>query len=421
MDVWADNRFKMAHFRLSAFKRDWHGGQVMVDARLKTWLEELEQFAVEVIYEKRRGKRAWLFGSFLYLLSRDFSVLVQTRLFLYRKRIFFRDRTLGCLVISVGNLTVGGTGKTPVVEKIARALQERGRRVAILSRGYKSEPKPFLERMWQRITFQKEADEPRVVSNGKELLLNSITAGDEPYMLASNLKDVVVLVDKDRVKSGRYAIEKLGIDTLLLDDGFQYLALKSKLNLVLIDRTNPFGNNYLLPRGTLREPHRNLKRAHYIFITKSDGSSNEEIKARIRQYNTEAEIIECGHKPLYFQNVYDQDDRRPMDFIKGKKIASISGIAMPDGFEQSLVKLGGELIYTRQYADHHRFDQQEILNMINRSRRRFAEVIITTEKDAVRFPKLDRVDVPIYFLRVEIEILKGAKDFDDCVSRICLR
>ena len=391
----------------------------MGDTRLKEWMEGLEQFAVEVIYEKRRGKRAALLRVFLYLLSKIFTLLVQVRLYLYQKRIF-RDRALGCLVISVGNLTVGGTGKTPVVEKLARALRERGRRVAILSRGYKSEPRPFLERLWQRITFQQAADEPRVVSDGQDLLLDSATAGDEPYMLASNLKDVVVLVDKDRVKSGRYAIEKLGIDTLLLDDGFQYLALKSKLNLVLIDRTNPFGNNHLLPRGSLREPRGNLKRADYILITKSEGASNDELKRLIRQHNNHAEIIECGHRPLYFQNVYDPDDRQPLKFIQGKKIASICGIAMPDGFEQGLVKQGAELVYSRQYADHHRFSQQEILNMINRSHRRFAQAVITTEKDAVRFPKLDRLDVPVYFLRVEIEIIKGAKDFNDCVSRICL-
>jgi tetraacyldisaccharide 4'-kinase len=392
----------------------------MADGGFKSWLERLEQFAVEVIYEKRRGKRASIFRFFLLLLSKLFECLVQTRLYLYQNRIL-RDRTLGCLVISVGNLTVGGTGKTPVVEKIARALQERGRRVAILSRGYKSEPKPLWERFWQRVTFQKEADEPRVVSNGQELLLDSASAGDEPYMLASNLKDVVVLVDKDRVKSGRYAIEKLGIDTLLLDDGFQYLALKSKLNLVLVDCTNPFGNNHLLPRGTLREPHRNLKRADYIFITKLEKAGNDELKQLIRKYNSRAEIIECGHRPLYFQNVYDADDRKPLGFIKGKKISSVCGIAMPDGFEQGLVRLGAELIYSKQYADHHRYSQQEILNMINRSRKRYAEVIVTTEKDAVRFPKMDRVDVPLYFLRVEIEILSGANDFDDCVSRICFR
>lgn len=392
----------------------------MAEGGFKEWMENLEQFAVEVIYEKRRGKRASLFRSFLLLLSKIFTGIVQVRLFLYRHRIL-RDHTLGCLVISVGNLTVGGTGKTPVVEKLARALRERGRKVAILSRGYKSAPKPLLLRLWQRLTFHKKADEPRIVSDGQDLLLDSHSAGDEPYMLASNLKDVVVLVDKDRVKSGRYAIDKLGIDTLLLDDGFQYLSLQSRLKLVLIDCTNPFGNHHLLPRGTLREPCRNLKRADYIFITKSDPGGCAALREEIRRYNSKAEIIECGHKPLYFQNIYDREDRRPLDFVKGKKCASICGIALPDGFEQGLVGLGVSLVYSKQYADHHRYNQQEILNMITRSRRRYAELILTTEKDAVRFPKLDRVDVPIYFLRVEIEILAGAKDFDDCVSRICFR
>src|SRR5208283_3863234 len=139
--------------------------------------------------------------------------------------------TLGVQVIAVGNLTFGGTGKTPVVEKFARELQDQGRTVAILSRGYRS----------------------------KSLLLDSETAGDEPYMLASNLKNVVVLVDKDRVKAGRYAIEKFGCDTLLLDDGFQYWKLRGRrLDIVLIDRQQPFGNEHMFPRGMLREPPSHL-------------------------------------------------------------------------------------------------------------------------------------------------------------------
>ncbi len=195
--------------------------------------------------------------------------IVQLRLFLYRKRIL-RERTLGCLVISIGNLTVGGTGKTPIVEKFARALQAGGRRVAILSRGYKSVPRTDQTKLVSSVSGV-ERDPPRVVSDGQSLLLDSLTAGDEPYMLANNLKDVIVLVDKDRVKSGRFAIDKWKADTLLLDDGLQYLHLKHRLDIVLIDRQAPFGNEFLLPRGTLREPPRNLRRASYIFITKKHG------------------------------------------------------------------------------------------------------------------------------------------------------
>src|SRR5213078_3334498 len=256
-------------------------------------LENLEQFGIDVVLERRHGFRAGILRGILYALSFIYERLVQLRLYLYRKRVF-RERALGCLVISIGNLTVGGTGKTPIVEKFARALQSGGRRVAILSRGYKSVPQPSKRSWWQKFRSQAE-DPPRVVSDGQSLLLDSLTAGDEPYMLAHNLKDVIVLVDKDRVKSGLLAIDKWKVDTLLLDDGLQYLHLKHRLDIVLVDRQAPFGNEFLLPRGTLREPPRNLRRASYIFITKSTGQPNDTLIARIRRYNRTAEIIECAH------------------------------------------------------------------------------------------------------------------------------
>jgi tetraacyldisaccharide 4'-kinase len=320
----------------------------------------------------------------------------------------------------VGNLSVGGTGKTPVVEKFARELQSQGRTVAILSRGYRSTPPPLRHRLLNKILLREDTTPPRVVSDGKSLLLDSDMAGDEPYMLASNLKDVVVLVDKDRVKSGRYAIEKFGCDTLLLDDGFQYWKLRGRRqDIVLIDRQQPFGNERLFPRGTLREPPSHLARANTIFITKSDGNTGE-LRRRIAQFNPDAGIIECVHHPLYLEDVFTAQ-RLDLAFLRGRKVASLSGIAQPESFEQSLVKLGGELVYAKRFADHHRFTQQEILNAINRGKKRQAETIITTQKDAVRFPKLDRRDLPIYFMRVEIKIVSGANDFQDCVRRICFR
>jgi len=188
---------------------------------------------------------------------------------------------------------------------------------------------------------------------------------------------------------------------------------------VLIDCQQPFGNHYLLPRGTLREPPRNLKRANYIFITKSDGETAQ-LRARIQKHNATAKIIECVHHPLYYEDVFT-GERQGLDFIKGKKIATLSGIAQPESFEQSLVKMGADLVYAKRFADHHRFTQQEILNTINRAKKRQADIILTTQKDAVRFPKLDRRDLPIYFMRVEIKILTGAKDFQDCVYQICFR
>jgi len=378
--------------------------------------ENLEQFAIDVILERRSGIRATILRGLLYILSFVYEGLVQFRLFLYRHRIF-RERALGCLVISIGNLTVGGTGKTPIVEKFARALRAGGRRVAILSRGYKSVPPPTHRKWWQRLG-RKVPTPPRVVSDGKTLLLDSLTAGDEPYMLAHNLKDVVVVVDKDRVKSGLFAIKELKADTLLLDDGLQYLHLKHRLDIVLIDRQAPFGNEYLLPRGTLREPPRNLRRASYIFITKSTGEPNDALIERIRRYNRTAEIIECSHRPLHLQNI-QTGEQLPLERLRDTFIGSLCGIAAPESFEDGLRKLGARLELSKRYTDHHRYTESELQSFINRCIRRDLEMIVTTEKDAVRIPLLTKVDVPIYFLRVEIEILSGHESWEHCVARIC--
>ena len=384
---------------------------------MRRWLDDLEQYAIEVILDKRHGFRASVLRIVLRLLSFIYLAVVQLRLYLYRKRIL-KERQLGCLVISIGNLTVGGTGKTPVVEKFARALQSGGRRVAILSRGYKSIDRRKKKTWWERALGQGPETTPRVVSDGKRVLLDSGTSGDEPYMLASNLRGVAVVVDKDRVKGGLHALKELGVDTLLLDDGLQYLHLKHRLDIVLVDRQAPFGNEHLLPRGTLREPPRNLRRASYIFITKCNGESNGELIQRIRQHNRTAEIIECTHKPLYLKHVY-REERLPLDYLKGLYIGSLCGIAAPESFEEGLRKLGAKIELSRHFADHHRYVVKELTSFLQRCVRRDVSAVITTEKDAVRLPVLDKLEMPIYFLRVEIEILNGQETWEQCVQRIC--
>jgi tetraacyldisaccharide 4'-kinase len=387
--------------------------------KFQAWIENLYIFGQEVISGERHDFKAKLTRGILFGGSKLVQIYVKIHRWLINIRIL-RDKTLGVQVIAVGNLTWGGTGKTPVVEKFARELRDAGRKVAILSRGYRSKPPPIHVWLLNKILLREDQNPPRIVSDGRSLLLDSETAGDEPYMLASNLKDVVVLVDKDRVKSGRYAIEKFGCDTLLLDDAFQYWKLRGRRHdVVLIDRQQPFGNGHLIPRGELREPPSHLARAHTIFITKSDGDTAE-LRERISKLNSSAAVIECVHHPLYLEDVFTAE-RKTLDFLRGKKVASLSGIAQPESFEQSLVKLGAELVYSKRFADHHRFSQQEILNAINRGKKRQAEVIITTQKDAVRFPKIDRRDLPIFFMRVEIKIVSGANDFQDCVRKICFR
>ena len=376
----------------------------------------LEAFTVDVIYDRRHDVKAQLWGFFLGILSLLFRSIVWLRGWLYQIGLL-RAAHLGCLVIVVGNLTVGGTGKTPVVEKLARSLRDRGRKVAILSRGYKSKREPFFKKWWRLLTHT-EAEKPRVVSNGKSVLLDAFVAGDEPYMLARNLPGVVVLTDKDRVKAGLFAIREYGCDTLILDDGFQYYKLKDHLQVLLIDKSNPFGNGQMLPRGLLREPIKNMKRASYVFLTKSDGIKDEALETQIGQYRPGLDLIECHHAPQYLQRV-GSDEQRPLTDLAGRKVSVMSAIAVPESFETFVEELGATIVHKHRYLDHHRFDPWELAEITEESANEGIEWIVTTEKDAVRLPKDWDPKVPVYFLRVEIKILSGVDDFEAVVSRIC--
>ncbi len=381
------------------------------------WVDDFTQFTVDVIYDRRHGRAAEWMASCLYGLSFLFSGAVQLRYYLYEHRIL-RNKPLGCLVVVVGNLTVGGTGKTPVVEKFARILNERGRKVAILSRGYKSKKEPLPKKLWRKLTHGEESP-PKIVSDGQQVLLNSEVAGDEPYMLARNLPGVVVLCDKNRVKAGSFAIRKFGCDTLILDDGLQYLPLKGKLNLLLVDKSNPFGNQHLLPRGILREPVKHLNRASYIFLTKSDGVRDEALLELIRENNPKAEIIECAHKPQYLKAV-DSGEELSLDALQGAHIAAFSGIASPESFEKMLREFGAEIRYNQRFLDHHRFTRGEIESLYERVSHLDLDMIVTTEKDAVRLFEDIKAPIPIYYLRLEIDILSGKEDFEQAAARICL-
>ena len=379
------------------------------------YVERLEHALVKVIQQKGADQNQPLpmrvLLGFLWGVSQIFRVVVKVRYFLYDIGVL-RRFPLGCQVISIGNVTAGGTGKTPVTEIFARELTKAGRKVAILSRGYRRKEAPWWER-----AFKQVIEKPVVVSDGRQILVDSAVGGDEPYMLASNLPGVCVLVDRNRVKSGRYAISHYGCDTLILDDGFQYQRLKHSLEVVLVDRTNPVGNGHMLPRGVLREPAKHLARADVIFLTKC-GEDNSEVVREVREYNAKAEIIECRHAPRVLKDVWSRDEL-PLSWLKGKTLATLSGIAVPQGFEDSLRRLGAKVIWCERYADHHRYDASEIIYALNRSANLKCDALITTEKDAVRFPRLESTAVPCYYLRVDIEILKGAGNFTEAVNRIC--
>ena len=380
-------------------------------------IERLEKYLVKVILEKGadRNQNGWMRAllAFLKFLSFIFAAVVSVRYFFYKTGLL-RRYPLGIQVISIGNVTAGGTGKTPVTEIFARTLAREGRKVAILSRGYRRKEAPW----WQRM-FTQAIEPPLVVSDGKRVLLDSSVGGDEPYMLASNLPGVAVIVDRDRVKAGRYAIKRLGCDTIILDDGFQYQRLKHSIEVVLVDSTNPFGNGNMLPRGILREPAGHLKRADIIFLTKCNSDTSEVIR-EIRKYNKSAEIVECRHAPRLLRDVWTREEI-PLEWLRGKTVCTLSGIASPKGFENSLRRMGAKVVWCERYADHHRYDPSEILYALNRTSDMGADALVTTEKDAVRFPRFETSPVKCLYLRIAIDITKGREDFTQLVERICFK
>ncbi len=380
----------------------------------------VQDYVLGVINGKKEGKLVPVVRFFLIGLSNVFSLLVQFRLYLYRSHLL-RTKSLGCMIVSIGNITVGGTGKTPAVEIFARALQKEGRKVAVISRGYRASSRFRLKRFMKKIfLFTGRNKQVKVVSDGTKIYLNSSLAGDEPYMLAKNLPGVVVAVDKDRVLAGEYVIQKYGIDTIILDDGFQYLPLNPRFDVLLVDTTNPFGNKKLLPAGILREPIENLRRANLIMLTKSQpGKDLTDLKSLIRQYNYNADFIECQHVPIEFVNLIDETPRE-LQFIKGKKIAMVSGIADPEGFEKTLQELGANIVLSERFQDHHRFSVREIRNILKEGTRKNVTALITTQKDAVRFPALSSTrGIPIYYLKVNMNIINGMQDFQNCISQLC--
>lgn len=294
------------------------------------------------------------------------------------------QRKLACPVISVGNITVGGTGKTPAVIYLADLLKSLNKKVCVISRGYKG--------LGRR-------GEGQVVGDGKKIFLGSKLAGDEPYLMAKSLTDVPVLVAKNRYKAGLFAVEKFGIDTVILDDGFQHLNLSRNIDIVCINALNPFGNFMLLPAGYLREPVRNIIRASAFIITRCDkitGDKLSKLQGVVKKYNNSSPIFHAH----FVKKIFNRNGRETQaDMLKGQNVIAISGIAVPEDFEATLKELGINLLIHRKYPDHYFFKDTDIKKFYNDAAE-FQAVIITTAKDAARLPE----DFPCYVLDVKLEV-----------------
>jgi len=329
-----------------------------------------------------------LFRSFLFPFSIANFLIQHTRAALYRTGVF-SIRKLEARVISVGNLSMGGSGKTPAAALIARILQQKGMKPAILSRGYGGE---------------RKSKTPLVVSDGKNLLAGWEAAGDESYLLAKTLGDVPVLVGRDRVASGLSAMEKFSCDALILDDGFQHLRLGRNLNLCLVDcRGRSVFENLIFPSGSLRESVTQLKRADAFLLTRWEETPRahalmQELKARF-----DKPLFRARHVPIAW---LETGSGKEMDLpaCGEKKVLAFCGIAAPDSFLHTLRALGIEPVAFFPFPDHHRYSPQDLRDIQSEGEGRGAELYVTTEKDEVKLA--GGVAFPLWALRIRMQVLE---------------
>jgi len=297
----------------------------------------------------------------LYPFSFLYEILVKLRLALYKKG-FLSQNILPGFVVSVGNLSVGGTGKTPLVIKIAEWAKQKGYRVGIISRGYRGNYKDML-----------------LVSDGKELKSTVFNSGDEPYLMARRLREVAICVSKNRAKAGRFISRRYGIDFFILDDGFQHLKLKRDLDIVLLSKRDIL-NKRVLPSGPLREPLSHLKRADICITT--DKIEKKDILENLENLVPEKRLFFATY--ITKKAVFPKKGEVALDFLRGKRVMAFAGISRPERFKATLEKLGAEVIFFKRFPDHHWFSKKDLAEIFSLKKRLRAELVLTTEKDWVR-------------------------------------
>ncbi len=343
----------------------------------------------------------WWHDLFLFPLvcvSWIYGVVIWVRRTLYRRGLF-KSRQLPCKVMSVGNITLGGTGKTPLVIALAKELMKRQISVGILSRGYKG-------------TKERQGG---VVSDGKQILLTPAEAGDEPFMLAQQLSNVPVLVGKKRYAMGIYALEHFGMDCLLLDDGFQHLGIKRDLDIVLIDARRGFGNSRLFPRGPLREPLRCLGRASMLVLTKAGPSPTlTALEDVVRHHAPTTPFYHSRYKPAFLREAAS-GKRVSLQAVCGKRVFAFAGIADPTYFVYLLKELGADVVREIHFPDHYNYEVADV--SLLRKQSKTVDLSITTEKDFVKLQSLPLDDIPLYILGIEQEVVE-AQFYRELISAI---
>ncbi len=350
------------------------------------------------------------FGVLMFILSLFYGRLVKFRLKAYDRGII-KSKKLPCKVISIGNITVGGTGKTPMTIYVAELVQRLGYVVAVISRGYKGE-------------LEKTGG---IVSNGKTVLMGPEKAGDEPFMLAGRLENIPVIVGKDRFEAGMQAVKNFNPDVIVLDDAFQHLKLKRDINLVLLDAKRPFGNSYLLPRGILRETLSSLLRSDAFILTRTDiASGSSESFTGINKYISLRPIYRTTHTLYIHKVVEGYKDKTCIDvskklsfdinILKGKRIFAFSGIAQNEDFKRVIEKISCNIKGFVGYPDHHSYSDIDLSDLLQSAMAKNVNFILTTEKDYVRIAHKIEWPIKLVVIGIKISFGKDENSFKTFIS-----
>ncbi len=346
------------------------------------------------MYGRRQSR---LFGAVLTALSLLYGTAVCMRAVFYRLHLL-RANKLPCTVISIGNITLGGTGKTPTVISVARTLSRNRKQPMVISRGY----------------GRKSESEILVVSDGRSVVADVRISGDEPVLIASRLPTVPVIVGSNRYRAAVRGLQQFDSGVVILDDGFQHRRLRRTLDIVLVDAADPFGNGRLLPAGILREPLAALKRAHAIMITRSDRAVNrDELIAKIKRI-TSAPIFTSCHQPVDAVEC-STGDVKPLSALRGAKALVFSGIARPVSFTSLLTSLGVDIAAQEAYPDHFEYRKSDLAHIYEKAADARANMILTTEKDMVRLRSFKPDG--IWALRIELEV-NELEEWEQFLARI---
>lgn len=361
-------------------------------------INQLQFYYIQVI----RGKRKGLFPSFIkgvaWLFSIPYRVVVSIRNWAYDHEWFRQYDAPVPVVMSVGNLILGGTGKTPVTQLLAQFFYD-DYKLAILSRGYRSPAEKLRA--------------PVILSSGKGPLHSAAYAGDEPRLLAENLPKAWVVVGRDRVQSANL-VAKQGVDLVLLDDGMQHRRMARDFEVVVLDAKDPFGQNHFFPRGLLRESPKGLSRADLIVLNHvRDVENFETMKEKIQHYSN-APVVGIHYDAWKVMDLEGKES----ESLEGKKVAIFCGIAQPEQFASTIREMGANIVAQKYYPDHFHYHSEELNEIASRWKEMGAELMVCTEKDKVKLPEIQDLALPVVWIKIQPEVVEGLEELEIFIDKI---